>query len=89
MTDTTRRRLHGAAYARLRRLERIAADGGVNHPERVNAEVVHFEETGFRVAANLTWVLAASSGKWVLVPVRPKAREGRDGDAGSWIPVAA
>jgi hypothetical protein len=39
MTDTTRRRLHETAYSRLRRLERIAAGGGVNHPERVNAEV--------------------------------------------------
>jgi hypothetical protein len=37
MTDTTRRRLHEIACAHLRRLERIAAGGGVNHPERVNA----------------------------------------------------
>jgi hypothetical protein len=37
MTDTTRRRIHETACARPRRLEGIAAGGGVNHPERVNA----------------------------------------------------
>ena len=36
------------------------------------AEVVHFDETGFRVAGKLTWVHSASSGQYVLVTVHAK-----------------
>jgi transposase len=43
----------------------------------VRAEVVHFDETGFRTAGNLAWVHSASSGKFVLVTVH--AKRGKDG----------
>jgi transposase len=38
----------------------------------LNAEVAHFDETGFRVAGKLAWVHSASSGKFVLVTVHHK-----------------
>jgi transposase len=41
------------------------------------AEVVHFDETGFRTAGKLAWVHSASSGKFVLVTVH--AKRGKDG----------
>jgi transposase len=41
------------------------------------AEVVHFDETGFRTAGRLAWVHSASSGKYVLVTVH--AKRGKDG----------
>jgi transposase len=41
------------------------------------AEVVHFDETGFRTAGKPAWVHSASSGKLVLVTVHPK--RGKDG----------
>ena len=41
------------------------------------SEVVHFDETGFRVTGGLAWVHSASSGKHVLVTVHDKrATEG-------------
>ncbi len=43
----------------------------------ISAEVVHFDETGFRTAGRLAWVHSASSGKFVLVTVHP--RRGKDG----------
>ncbi|MGH3282315.1 MAG: IS66 family transposase, partial [Trebonia sp.] len=43
----------------------------------ISAEVVHFDETGFRTAGKLAWVHSASSGKYVLVTVH--AKRGKDG----------
>ena len=43
----------------------------------VSAEVVHFDETGFRTAGRLAWVHSASWGKFVLVTVH--AKRGKDG----------
>jgi transposase len=43
----------------------------------VRADVVHFDETGFRTAGKLAWVHSASWGKFVLVTVH--ARRGKDG----------
>jgi transposase len=43
----------------------------------ISAEVVHFDETGFRTAGKLAWVHSASWGKFVLVTVH--ARRGKDG----------
>jgi transposase len=43
----------------------------------VSAEVVHFDETGFRTAGKLAWVHSASQGKFVLVTVH--AKRGKDG----------
>ena len=36
------------------------------------SEVVHFDETGFRVAGTLAWVHSASAGNYVLTTVHPK-----------------
>jgi transposase len=48
----------------------------------ITADVLHADETGFRVAGRLAWVHSASSGKFTLVTVH--ARRGRDAmdDAG-------
>ena len=43
----------------------------------VSADVVHFDETGFRTAGKLAWVHSASRGKFALFTVH--ARRGRDG----------
>jgi transposase len=43
----------------------------------VSAEVVHFDETGFRTAGKLAWAHSASWGKFVLITVH--ARRGKDG----------
>jgi transposase len=43
----------------------------------VSAEVVHFDETGFRTAGKLAWVHSASWGKFALFTVH--AKRGRDG----------
>jgi transposase len=52
------------------------------------SEVVHFDETGFRVAGKLAWVHSASSGKHVLVTVH--ARRGTRGmDAAGVLPAFA
>jgi transposase len=49
------------------------------------AELVHFDETGFRVAGRLHWVHSASSGKYSLLYVHPK--RGRDAmNAGGVLP---
>jgi transposase len=50
------------------------------------AQVVHFDETGFRVAGRLHWVHSASTGKYSLLYVHRK--RGRDAiDAGGVLPV--
>jgi transposase len=43
----------------------------------IAAEVVHFDETGFRTAGRPAWVHSASSGKFALVTVH--AKRGKDG----------
>jgi transposase len=49
------------------------------------ADVVHFDETGFRVAGKLAWVHSASSGKFALITVH--ARRGRQAmDAAGVLP---
>jgi transposase len=54
----------------------------------VQAEVAHFDETGFRVAGKLAWVHSASAGKFVLVTVHLK--RGRQGmDAAGVLPAFA
>ena len=48
-------------------------------------QLVHFDETGFRVAGRLHWVHSASSGKYSLLYVHPK--RGRDAmNAGGVLP---
>ena len=50
------------------------------------APLVHFDETGFRVAGRLHWVHSASTGKYSLLYVHPK--RGRDAiDAGGVLPA--
>jgi transposase len=43
----------------------------------ISAEVVHFDETGFRTAGKLAWVHSASQGKFALFTVH--AKRGKDG----------
>jgi transposase len=43
----------------------------------IAAEVVHFDETGFRTAGKLAWVHSASAGKFALFTVH--AKRGKDG----------
>jgi transposase len=43
----------------------------------ISAEVVHFDETGFRTAGRLAWVHSASAGKSALFTVH--AKRGKDG----------
>jgi len=43
----------------------------------ISAEVVHFDETGFRTAGKLAWVHSASAGKYALFTVH--AKRGKDG----------
>ena len=75
MTARAARRLEGDFLAALR----TALAG---------AELVHFDETGFRVAGRLHWVHSASSGKYSLLYVHPK--RGRDAmNAGGILPEFA
>jgi transposase len=43
----------------------------------ISAEVVHFDETGFRTGGKLAWVHSASAGKFALFTVH--AKRGKDG----------
>jgi transposase len=50
------------------------------------AEVAHFDETGFRVAGRLAWVHSASAGPFALFTAHPK--RGKDGmDAAGVLPA--
>jgi hypothetical protein len=54
----------------------------------ITADVVHLDETGFRVGGKLAWVHSASSGKFALVTVHGK--RGRQAmDAAGVLPVFA
>jgi transposase len=72
MTARAARRLEGDFLAALR-------------TALADAELVHFDETGFRVAGRLHWVHSASSGKYSLLYVHPK--RGREAmNAGGVLP---
>jgi transposase len=71
-------------------VKRVAASlGGCLEAIRTvltTADVVHFDETGFRVAGHLAWVHSASSGKFALITVHP--RRGREAmDAAGVLPA--
>jgi transposase len=51
-----------------------------------SAEVVHFDETGFRTAGRLAWVHSASAGKFALFTVH--AKRGKDGMKAARGPAA-
>jgi transposase len=68
----------GALAAAARKTARLLAPALTAITARlIGAEVVHFDETGFRTAGKLAWVHSASSWKFVLVTVH--ARRGKDG----------
>jgi transposase len=68
----------GALASAARKVAGLAAPALAAVTRRlIGAEVVHFDETGFRTAGRLAWVHSASSGKFVLVTVHPK--RGKDG----------
>lgn len=72
MTGRAARRLEGDFLAALR-------------SALTRAELVHFDETGFRVAGRLHWVHSASSGKYSLLYAHPK--RGREAmNAGGVLP---
>jgi transposase len=68
----------GALAAAARKTARLLAPAlKAITGQLIAADVVHFDETGFRTAGRLAWVHSASSGKLVLVTVHPK--RGKDG----------
>jgi transposase len=68
----------GALAAAARKTARLIAPAlAAVTRHLIGAEVVHFDETGFRTAGKLAWVHSASSGKFVLVTVH--AKRGKDG----------
>jgi transposase len=72
LTGKAARRLEGDFLAFVRQALRAA-------------ELVHFDETGFRVDSKLHWVHSASTGKYSLIWVHPK--RGREAiDAGGVLP---
>ncbi|MDT5024315.1 MAG: transposase [Micromonosporaceae bacterium] len=72
MTTRAAKRLEGDFLTQLR--QRLARE-----------KLVHFDETGFRVAGKLHWVHSASSGKYSLVYVHPN-RGVKGIDAGGVLP---
>jgi len=79
----------GALAAAARRAAGLLAPALSAIATRVReAEVAHFDETGFRVAGRLAWVRSASAGPFALFTVHGK--RGKDGmDAAGVLPAFA
>jgi len=79
----------GAVAGMTRRVAgRLGAPLAAIRAALASAEVLHADETGFRVAGKLAWVHSASSGKFALITVHPK--RGRAAmDAAAVLPAFA